>query len=151
MHSGAMRARLMILVSVLTLTLGTPSAFAAEKAKDGEAQGPSYLELKTVALPIVADGKLVNYVIANLRITLAPGVAASVGSGKEPFMRDALVRAAYRTPFTNPKDYTKLDEARLQSSLLASASAILGPGKASGMVIVSQTPRLRSGLPAPAR
>lgn len=146
-----MRPRLLIPVSVLAVTLAPLPAFAAEKPKSGETQAPSYLELKTVALPIVADGRLINYVIANLRVTLAPGVEASVGSGKEPFLRDALVRAAYHAPFTDPNDYTRLDEARLKATLLASANTILGSGKASGIVIVSQTARLRSGLPAPAR
>ena len=50
-------------------------------------------------MPIVVDGQLVNYVFVYVRLNLTSGANATRLREKEPFFRDALVRAGHRTPF----------------------------------------------------
>ena len=45
---------------------------------------------------------------------------------KEAFFRDALVRAAHRTPFTVPGDWTRLDERALSAALVSASVGIGG-------------------------
>ena len=66
-------------------------------------------------MPIIVNGRLVNYVFVYVRINLATGADTPRWRDKEPYFRDALVRLGHRTPFTWPSDYTRLDEARLKA------------------------------------
>jgi hypothetical protein len=131
--------------------IGAPGAQAGEHGDDkkgGKGDG-QYIDVSPIALPIVVDGRLINYVFVSVRVNLAPFAEASVLRDKEPFLRDALVRAGHRAPFTDPHDYTRVDEARLKASLFHDAAAILGARNVAGVSVVSQTPKQRSGLPAP--
>jgi hypothetical protein len=57
------------------------------------------------------------------------------------------VRAAHRTPFTVPTDFTRLDEPALKRALQAEAVRIAGPRAIAGVQIVSQKPQRVRGLP----
>jgi hypothetical protein len=130
-----MRSRRVILAVSLALLGGV--AQAAEKPKEvGQ-----YVDLQPVALPIVVDGRLVNYVFVYLRINLNDGVEVSKVREKEPFFRDALVREAHRTPFVVPGDWQKVDERRLTAVMVRDAQAIAGPGLVSSVAVTSQTPQ----------
>jgi hypothetical protein len=101
-------------------------------------------------MPIVVDGRLVNYVFVYIRINLT--AAANLGAlrDKEPYFRDALVKLGHRTPFTRYDDYTKLDEAKLSAALFQAAVGIGGPGTiASIQILPGGGPMHRSGLPKP--
>ena len=65
---------------------------------------------------------------------------------KEAFLRDALVRAGHRTPFTVAGDWTVIDTAALSASLMRSAATIAGRGSVTRVEIVSQAPRRRTGV-----
>lgn len=117
---------------------------AAPKTPDGQ-----YVDLAPVALPIVVEGQLINYVFVSTRLQLSASADAAKLRAKEPFFRDALVRAAHKTPFTNPSDYTKVDVPRLQAVLLREATAIAGGKGIKAAVVTSQTPKRRLGLPKP--
>ncbi len=58
----------------------------------------------TVALPIIVDGQLINYVFCSIRLDLYPN--ADGAKAKEEFFRDDLVRLGHRSPFTRKDDYT---------------------------------------------
>ena len=66
---------------------------------------------------------------------------------KEPFFRDALVRAGHATPFTRPDDYNVVDAAKLTAVMMREAQAIAGPGVVRSVVVTRQTPRHRVNLP----
>jgi hypothetical protein len=102
-----------------------------------------------VAIPIIVRGSLVNYVFVYVRINLKNGTDSIKLREKEPFFRDALVRAAHRTPFTDPKDYSVIDEAKLQATMMREAAAIVGAGPIKSVVVTSQSPKTRMGLPRP--
>ena len=99
-------------------------------------------------MPIVVDGQLVNYVFVYIRLNLTSSANAARLREREPYFRDALVRAAHRTPFTLMSDYTKIDEAKLIPALYREASAITGPGQIRSVVVTSQQPRRRVATPS---
>jgi len=84
------------------------------------------------------------------RIDLTPSADLARWRDKEPYFRDALVRAGHRTPFTVPTDYTRLDEPRLKAALFRAAAAITGPGVVAGIELLpGGGPMKRTGLPKP--
>ena len=67
---------------------------------------------------------------------------------REPFFRDALVRAGHRTPFTRKDDYLSLDVDRLKAVMLKEAVR-LGGKDIQSVSVMSQTAKRRTGLPKP--
>lgn len=134
------------LISALLLAAAGPAAASG----GGEAKPKEvgqYVDLAPVGLPIVADRQLVNYVFVYVRINLASGANPSRWREKEPYFRDALVRAAHRTPFTVAGDYQVIDTARLSATLQREAAALTGPGVVRSVVVTSQAPRWRRPAP----
>jgi hypothetical protein len=137
-----MRRRAFILALPLMLAAG---AAAAQSKVAG-----NYVDLAPVPMPVVVNGRLVNYVFVYLRINLVPGADTPHWRDREPYFRDALVRLGHRTPFTLPADYTRLDEARLKAALYGAAVGITGPGVvASVEMLPGGGPMKRTGLPKP--
>lgn len=134
------------LIAAAPLVLLAAPAHASGKKEDKTPVG-QYVDLSPVALPIVVRGQLVNYVFAYVRINLTNGANSVKLREKEPFFRDALVRAAHRTPFTKADDYSVVDEARLSAVLAREAAAIAGPGAVKSVVITSQSPKKRIIMP----
>jgi len=137
--------RILIALSLLALA---PGAQASEPKAEKQEVG-QYVDLSPVALPIVVRGSLVNYVFVYVRINLKTGANPVKLREKEPFFRDAMVRAGHRTPFTKADDYTVIDVPRLQSTMMREAIAIAGPAAIKSVVVTSQTPKNRMGLPKP--
>jgi len=100
-----------------------------------------------VALPIVVDGKLINYVFVSVRVVLTTSANTAKLREREPYFRDALVRAGHRTPFTNSKDYMSVDVPRLQATMMREAVAIAGPKDIKAITITSQAPKRRIAPP----
>jgi hypothetical protein len=128
------------------LLLASGAHAAAEKPKEvGQ-----YVDLQPVAMPIVVDGQLVNYVFVYVRINLKGGADVGRIREKEPVFRDALVRDAHRTPFVLPGNWEKVDEAKLVAAMTREATTIAGPGVVSFVSLTSQTPRKHVMPPRPA-
>ncbi len=127
-----------------------PPVLAAERAMAGEepATGGAMLNIAGVGLPVIADGRIRNYVFVSLRLHLGGSATAENMRPKEPYFRDALVRSSHRTPFTVPDDWTRLNGPAISASLMRSAAAIAGRGKVTSVEIVSQSPRRRTGIRA---
>jgi hypothetical protein len=138
-----MSKRLLSLLAPLLILAG--GAHAAEKPKEvGQ-----YVDLQPVAMPIVVDGRLVNYVFVYVRINLKSGADVTKIREKEPFFRDALVRDAHKTPFIVPGDWEKVDEAKLVAAMTRDAGAITGPGIVTSVALTSQTPQKHVMPPRP--
>jgi hypothetical protein len=135
------------LLIAASLTLAASSALAFEPKKEGKSDVGQYVDLQTVGLPIVSNGQLVNYVFVYVRINLTSAANAARLREKEPFFRDALVRAAHRTPFTNPADLSAVDVPRLTATLGREATAIAGAGQIRSVVVTAQAPRRRIRMP----
>jgi hypothetical protein len=139
--------RISPLIGALIL-LAASSAVAADKdAKD--ASTGQYVNVSPVAVPIVLDGQLINYIFVTLRVDLAPNVDALRMRDREPYFRDAFVRAAHRHPFVKPGDYTHVDERALKGAMMTESARITGPHVVTGIEIVSAQPQKVTGLPKP--
>jgi hypothetical protein len=105
--------------------------------------------LSPVALPIIVDGRLANYIFVTVKIKLTRSADEAALRDKEPYFRDALVRAAHRTPFVLHYDYNHVDAGRLRAVMLREAGAISGPNTIRDIVVVDQTPQHRIPSPRP--
>jgi hypothetical protein len=122
----------------------------AASAEDAKAAAGQYVDLAPVALPVVINGRLINYVFVYIRVNLTPSADAIKLRDKEPYFRDALVRMGHRTPFSLATDYTKLDEPKLKAAFYQAAVAITGPGQVASIEIMpGGGPMHRTGLPKP--
>ncbi len=122
------------------------SAVATTAAAEETPAGGQSLSMPGVGLPIIAGGRLRNYVFVSLRLHLGGSATPETMRAKEAFLRDALVRAGHRTPFVVADDWTRIDTTALSASLMRSAAAIAGRGSVVRVEIVSQAPRRRSGV-----
>lgn len=140
-----MRRRDLIAASAVlpAAALATPAA-ASEKSS----QAGAVLNISGVGLPVIANGRIQNYVFVSLRLHLGGSATPESVRPKEAYLRDALVRAGHRTPFTVANDWTRLDAAALSASLMRSATAIVGRGAVTRVEIIAQAPRRRTGVRA---
>jgi hypothetical protein len=136
-------ARRALLLAPLALLAATPALANGPKKKEGEGEeAPDpVIKLQSMALPVIVGGRLINYVFLQMSITLKPGVLVTVFEGKEPMLRDAIVREAHAKPFVRPDSYVALDETRLKASVLRETNGLIGPGKVAMVTVVKQTPR----------
>lgn len=140
------RALILSLVAAVVAGPALAAKPAAEPSKDGPVG--QYVDVSPVAIPIVADGRLINYVFVAIRVQLIPSADAAKWRGKEPYFRDALARIGNRMSFTDPKDYAAVDAPRLIAAFSREAAAIAGKD-VKAVVITAQTPKQRLGLPRP--
>jgi len=141
-----MRAFIACLLSVI---IALPALAADEKGKDKKVDG-QYVNISPVALPIIVNGQLINFVFVTVRLNLTPSANVSALRDKEPFFRDALVHTAYRQPFVVPTNYTQIDVAGLKARMMGEAKRIAGPGAIASVEIVGEPqPKRVVGLPRP--
>jgi hypothetical protein len=136
-----------LLILALPLLIAAGGAHAAEKSGEKTKEVGQYVDLQPVALPIVINGQLVNYVFVYVRINLTRGADVIKIREKEPDFRDVLVRDGHRTPFVLPRDWEKVDEAKLAAAVARDAAAITGPGVVSSVVVTSQVPQKHVSTP----
>ena len=134
------------LISAGAVALASTATSAAASSSESSAAPPA-LSIAGLGLPVIEDGRLRNYVFVSLRLVLGGGKTVEQMRPKEAFFRDALVKAAHRTPFTVPGDWTRLDERALSNALVAAANSISGRGSVTRVEVVAQNPRRRSGMP----
>ncbi len=139
--------------ALLALVVTAALAFASQGmagSKTPPAPNPTVL-MSPVALPIVVDGRLVNYVFVTIRLGLSSKADAIKLRAMEPYFRDALVKVAYRTPFVRDDDYTALDDVKLKAALLREANRLAGAGMLVSAKIVREQAMHYDGLPKPRR
>ena len=108
---------------------------------------PQTVALESVALPIIVDGRLINYVFCSIRLDLYPNADGAKVRAKEQYFRDDLVRMGHRSPFTRKDDYTRVDEARVRAEVLRIAPGLVGPGLVRSATITRQTSQKLMTLP----
>jgi hypothetical protein len=107
-----------------------------------------YVDVGPVALPVIQQGKLRNYVFVTVRLHLNAQADPETWRDKEPYFRDALVRAGHRTPFVIPGDWMKLDQAALKRSMWAEAIRIAGRNIFTSIEVIRAIPQ-RWAVPTP--
>lgn len=137
--------------ALLALTAVSGAALAAGPALAGDKKAPEgapVLNVAGVGLPVIEDGRIRNYVFVAIRLHLGGGKTVEQMRLKEPYIRDAVVKAAHRTPFIVPGDWTRLNERALAAAIVRAGVAAGGRGAVTRAEIVSQTPRRRTGVRA---
>lgn len=117
-----------------TLLAGLSAARAQPAAVDADAARS--MDAAYIAVPVVRDGRLVNYIFVSLRLDIAPGVDLWRTREKAHFLRDALVRAAHRTPMVSADDDDALDRPVALAAFRAAAQEALGARAVRGLSIV---------------
>lgn len=136
----------------IPLALGLVIAVAPVQpvlAAEDKTPAPQTIALEAVALPIVVDGQLVNYVFCSIHLDLYPNADGAKVRAKEEYFRDDLVRMGHRSPFTRKDDYTKVDEARVRAEIMRIAPGLVGPGMIKSATIVKQTSQKLMPRPPP--
>jgi hypothetical protein len=124
-------------VAAAVLCIAAAPARADETPKLDEQN----IKLSPVALPIVVDGQVINYVFVTVQVDLTPSADVITLREKEPDFRDALVREGHRAPFVLKTDYNHLDDARLKAVMFRDAGAIIGARWVKGIEVLSETPQ----------
>lgn len=135
-------SRRLLLGFAAAATMAGPTFARSEKKKEGEGQAldPTY-KLGSMTIPIIANGRVVNYVFVALTLRLTSGTEVESFKTQEPLLRDAIMRAAYRTPFVRPDTWQEVDGPRLQAFVLAQCASLFGRGKVAAVEIAKQVPR----------
>ena len=126
-------------------------AWAPPPARAAEPSSPQTIQMESVALPVIVNGALLNYVFVSIRLELMPMADGAAVRAKEQFFRDDLVRTGHRTPFTRLDDYTRLDEAKVRAEILRIAPSIIGPGRLKSVVITKQVSQKLLTMPGVVR
>ncbi|MDX2237258.1 MAG: hypothetical protein NW203_06810 [Hyphomonadaceae bacterium] len=119
-----------------TLLAGLSAARAQPAAAEADADAARSMDAAYIAVPVVRDGRLVNYIFVSLRVDIAPGVDLWRTREKAHFLRDALVRAAHRTPMVSAADDDALDRPVALAAFRAAAQEALGARAVRGLSIV---------------
>lgn len=131
-----------LIAGTVALAATAPTAALASESESPLDAAP--FAIAGVGLPIIAGGRIRNYIFVSLRLHLGRGQTAERMRAKEPYLRDALTRAAYRTPFTVADDWDVIDVAAMSASLMRSAATLAGRGAVTRVDVFSQAPRRRT-------
>ena len=134
----------------IPLALGLIIAIAPVQpvlAAGDKTPGPQTIALEAVALPVIVDGQLINYVFCSIRLDLYPNADGAKVRAKEEYFRDDLVRMGHRSPFTRKDDYNKVDDAKVRAEILRIAPSLVGSGVVRSATIVKETSQ--KIMPAP--
>lgn len=107
------------------------------ESEEGAAASSRSMDAPYLAVPVVRDGQLVNYLFVSLRIEIAPSVDLWRTRERAHFLRDALVRASHASDLADPENNNLLNEARAIEVYRAAAIQALGERAVAGISIVA--------------
>ncbi len=120
---------------------------AKGEAESGEEQLSSRsMDAPYLAVPVVRDGELVNYLFVSLRIEISPAVDLWRTRERAHFLRDALVRASHSGNLADPEDNNALNEARALEVYRAAAIQALGERAVGNVTVVATYSSQGSGI-----
>lgn len=124
-----------------------PSPKGKEKeGEQGEQLSSRSMDAPYLAVPVVRDGQLVNYLFVSIRLEVANGVDLWQTREKAHFLRDALVRASHSNDLADPTDNNALNEARAIQVYRAAAVQALGERAVGPITIVATYSSQGSGI-----
>lgn len=146
------RALIMALMaSTLLAGLANSRAFASgapapkESAEGAPAAASSRgMDAPYLAVPVIRDGRLANYLFVSIRIEISERVDLWATREKAHFLRDALVRVSHSADLADPNDANALDEARAIAAYRAVAIETLGE-RAVGPITITASYSSRGG------
>jgi hypothetical protein len=134
-----------------TLLAGLANAAGHEesanaKEEEGEQLSSRSMDAPYLAVPVVRDGRLVNYLFVSIRIQISPNVDLWQTRERAQFLRDALVRASHANNLADPNDNNALNETRAIEVYRAAAVQALGDRAVVGVSIVATYSSQGSGI-----
>jgi hypothetical protein len=116
-----------------------PKAKAKAESEEGEDSQLSSrsMDAPYLAVPVVRDGVLANYLFVSIRIEIANGVDLWRTREQAHLLRDALVRASHAHDLSDPNDPSALNQLRAIEVYRAAAVATLGERAVGSVSIVS--------------
>lgn len=140
-----------MIVSTLLAGLASAAGSPAKdkgKAEEGEGEQLSSrsMDAPYLAVPVVRDGVLINYLFVSIRVEISPSVDLWQTREKAHFLRDALVRASHANNLADPENNNALDEARAIQVYRAAAVQALGAQAVAGVSIVQTYSSQGSGI-----
>lgn len=136
--------RALAVVAILFCLLTSGTSRAEEKPVAAVPTGADLrITLSGLGLPIVREGRLVNYVFIRAQIQAKPGLTKEQVMTQEPVIRAGVLRAAFRAPLNPPGDFASLDRAQVEAVLMQEAQIALGAGKVQSVALLDQKPRNR--------
>jgi hypothetical protein len=133
MIETSMRRAIAAALIASTLLAGHGVAFGQPSA---EAESARTMDATHIAVPVVRDGRLVNYLFVSVRIDVAPGVDLWSTRERAHFLRDALVRAAHSADLADPARDDRLNNAVATAAFRAAAQQALGQRAVRGVSII---------------
>lgn len=140
----AMIAAMIASTLMAGLAAANPPAEKSGSTNEAGASGRT-MDAPYVAVPVVRDGRLVNYLFVSIRFEIAPGVDLWRTRERAHFLRDALVRACHANQLASAADNNVLDEARAIAVFRQAAAQALGPNAIGRVSIISSYSSLGSG------
>ncbi len=139
------------IASTLLAGLATASASGpAAKAKGGDGEASEAIarsmDAPYLAVPVVRDGQLVNYLFVSARIEISNAVDLWQTRERAHFLRDALVRASHANDLAQTEDSDALNEPRAIEVYRAAAIQALGEQAVARVIIVASYSSRGSGV-----
>ncbi|MDZ4691842.1 hypothetical protein [Terricaulis sp.] len=148
-----MKNAIAVILIASTMAIGFANASgppSKQKGGEAEAEDPALssrsMDAPYLAVPVVRDGVLANYLFVSIRIEIAQGVDLWATRERAHFLRDALVRASHDHDLADPTDNNALNEARAIEVYRAAAVQALGERAVSGVSIVATYSSQGSGI-----
>ncbi|MFN3462846.1 MAG: hypothetical protein ACK4X1_02100 [Terricaulis sp.] len=150
-HAVARAIAAAMIASTLLAGLANASGPSAKGKAKGEAEGGEQLSSRSMdapylAVPVVRDGQLVNYLFVSIRIEVSQGVDLWRTRERAHFLRDALVRASHSNDLTDPNDSNALNEARAIEVYRAAAIQALGENAVGPVTVIATYSSQGSGI-----
>ena len=122
------------------LAAAQPSSHGKAKDKGGAASATESgrsMDAPYLAVPVLRDGQLVNYLFVSIRIEVPQGVDLWQTREKAHFLRDALVRAGHANQLADANDPNRLNETLAAQVFRAAAVQALGERSVGRVTIIS--------------
>ncbi|MES1157204.1 MAG: hypothetical protein ABUL73_05440 [Alphaproteobacteria bacterium] len=131
-----MRRAIAMALLASTLLSGLAAAQPAEHGSAPEVSSRS-MDAAYLAVPVVRNGMLVNYLFVSVRFDISPAVDLWRTREKAQFLRDALVRAVHHNQLADANDPNVLDQARALQLFRQVAMQVLGENAIRNVTIIS--------------
>lgn len=150
-HAVARAIAAAMIASTLLAGLANASGSPAKAKEKGEAEEGAQTSARSMdapylAVPVVRNGQLVNYLFVSIRIEIAQGVDLWRTREKAHFLRDYLVRASHANDLVDPSDSNALNEVRALEVYRAAAIQALGENAVGPITIVATYSSQGSGI-----
>ncbi|HYD85930.1 MAG TPA: hypothetical protein VEA80_00505 [Vitreimonas sp.] len=143
-------AAVLLAVSLSAVGLAYASGAPAKQkaaAEEGEPAASSRsMDAPYLAVPVVRDGVLVNYLFVSVRVEIAQSVDLWRTRERAQFLRDALVRASHANDLAAANDDNALNEPLAIRVYTAAAAQALGERAVAGVSIVATYSSQGSGI-----